>query len=65
MRADPEHPASMASNHSDLWIKAIKEILAEDGQPPMTATDEDAVRADIEKMTEVRDLQFAQIERPQ
>jgi len=53
----------MASNHSDLWIKAIKEVLAEDGQPPLTDAQENAVRLDIESMKEVRDLQLSQIER--
>jgi hypothetical protein len=54
----------MASNHSDLWVQAIQEVLAEDGQPPLSATEEDAVRVDIEKMNGVRDVQLARIEQP-
>jgi hypothetical protein len=52
----------MASNHSDIWINAIKEVLAEDGAPPLTAAQENAVRVDIEKMNKGRDLQLSGIE---
>jgi hypothetical protein len=55
----------MASNHSDIWIKAIREVLAEDGAPPLTAAEENAVRVDVEKMNEVRNLQLSRIEQPQ
>jgi len=53
----------MDSNHSDLWIRAIKEVLAEDGKPPLTAKEETEARAEIEKMNTARDLQFAGIGR--
>ena len=52
----------MASNHSDIWIKAIKEVLAEDGAPPLTAAEEDAVRVDVEKMKAVRDVESLRLE---
>jgi hypothetical protein len=50
----------MASNHSELWVKAIREVLEEDGKPPLTVGEENDVRLDIDKMTAARDLRSAQ-----
>jgi hypothetical protein len=58
-----EQALNMGSNHSDLWIKAIKEVLAEDGKPPLTANEENEARVDIEKMNASRDNHLARIDR--
>jgi hypothetical protein len=50
----------MDSSYSDLWLQAIKEVLAEDGKPPLSAAEEDQVRSDVEQMNAARDIQFAQ-----
>jgi hypothetical protein len=63
VRGNWEQAPNMGSNHSDLWISAIKEVLAEEGKPPLTASEEEDVRVDVEKMKASRDLQLSRIER--
>jgi hypothetical protein len=41
----------MGSSYSDLWLQAIKEVLAEDGKPPLSAAEENQVRTDVDQMT--------------
>jgi hypothetical protein len=45
---------NMDASYPDIWIRAIKEVLAEDGQPPLSVDDESKVRADIERMNAER-----------
>ena len=49
-----EQPPDVDVNYPDIWLQAIKEVLAEDGQPPLSADDEQKVRADIEQMKAAR-----------
>src|SRR5258706_272667 len=48
------------SYYSDLWVQAIKEVLAEDGKPPLSADEENQVRADVSQMTATRRVQSTQ-----
>jgi hypothetical protein len=50
----------MGSSYSDLWLQAIKEVLAEDGKPPLSAAEENQVRSDVEQMNAARNTQFTQ-----
>jgi hypothetical protein len=53
----------MDSTYSDLWVQAIKEVLAEDGKPPMSAEDEKQVRVDVEQMNATREFNLRAPER--
>jgi hypothetical protein len=56
-------PPIMDSFYSDLWVQAIKEVLAEDGKPPLTADDEKQVRADVAQMNAAREFSLHTPER--
>jgi hypothetical protein len=53
----------MDATYSDLWVQAIKEVLAEEGKPPMSAEDEKQVRVDVEQMNAAREISLQKPER--